>query len=161
MRVAGLAAGLAAAGADVTLLAPWHPARGSGPAPEGVELRRHVLPANALPALAPERLASPQALLSLQPQAWGPRGLLEELGRFDVVQVDFCSPAAWMDLVPPPTKVVYSSHNVEADFVSLQPRPRPLAALALRAHRAAGTSRPCNVPPSLLSGFHPGRRPAP
>ncbi len=132
VRVAGLARGLAAAGAEVTLLAPWHPARGSGQAPEGVRLRRHVLPANALPALTPERLASPQALLSLQPPAWGPRRLLRELGSFDVVQFDFCSQAAWMDLVAPRAKVVYSSHNVEADFVSLQPRPRLLAALARR-----------------------------
>ena len=132
VRVAGLAAGLAAAGAEVTLLAPWHPARGAGRAPAGVELRRHVLAANVLPALVPERLASPQALLSLQPRAWGPRRLLRELGRFDVVQLDFCAQAAWADLLPPHTGVVYSSHNVEADFVSLQPRPRPLAEPARR-----------------------------
>jgi glycosyltransferase involved in cell wall biosynthesis len=132
VRVAGLAAGLAAAGAEVTLLAPWHPARQSGHAPEGVSLRRHVLAANVLPAVVPERLASPQALLSLQPRAWGPRRLLDALGGFDVHQFDFCAQAQWLDLLPSDAAVVYSSHNVEADFVSVQHRPARLARIARR-----------------------------
>src|SRR3954466_14606461 len=69
-------------------------------------------------------------MLSLQPTSWGPRRLLRELGSFDVHQFDFCAQAPWMDLLPPQAKVVLSTHNVEADFVSLQSRPRPLAALA-------------------------------
>lgn len=132
VRVAGLAAGLAAAGAEVTLLAPWHPARGAGRAPAGVRLQRHRLVANALPAVAPVALASPQALLSLQPLAWGPRRTLRELGEFDAYQFDFCAQAPWMDLVPDDAAVLYSAHNVEADFVGLQRRPAWLAAAARR-----------------------------
>lgn len=132
VRVAGLASGLAAAGADVTLLAPWHAARGAGRVPAGVRLRRHRLVANVLPAAVPEALASPQALLSYQPLNWGPRRMFRELGEFDAYQFDFCAQAPWMDLVPEGAAVVYSAHNVEADFVGLQPRPSWLAAAARR-----------------------------
>ena len=114
VRVAGLARGLAAAGADVTVLSPWHPRqprRALGPA---VEHHTHLLPSSALTALA-SRVAPGQALLSLEP-SFIPRRLLRSLGTFDVVQFDFCAQAAWMDLLPGDPAIVYSAHNVEREF---------------------------------------------
>ena len=125
--------GLAAAGAEVTLLAPWHPARGSA-----VRRRRGAAPprlaANALPALVPERLASPQALLSLQPTAWGPRRLLRKLGSFDAVQFDFCAQAPWMDLLPRGRRRLLGAQR-RGRLRRLQRRPR-----RWRSWRAGGSS---------------------
>jgi hypothetical protein len=119
VRVAGLASGLAAAGAEVTLLTPWHPRQPRAPLGPAVDHRVHVLPADALPALAP-RLASPQAMLSVEPPSVGPRYLLRRLGRFDVYQFEFCAQAPWMGLVSPGATVVYSAHNVESDFLAAE-----------------------------------------
>ena len=116
VRAAGLAQGLAAAGADVTVLSPWHPRQYRGALGPLLEHRTHVLPANVLPAVA-ERVAPSQAMLSLEPLAL-PRQLLRRLGRFDVYQFEFCAQARWMDLVPDGAKVVYSAHNVERDYFS-------------------------------------------
>jgi hypothetical protein len=116
VRAAGLAQGLAAAGADVTVLSPWHPRQHRGALGPSLEHRTHVLPANVLPAIA-ERVAPSQAMLSLEPLAL-PRQLLQRLGRFDVYQFEFCAQARWIDLVPEGAKVVYSAHNVERDYFS-------------------------------------------
>lgn len=115
VRVAGLARGLARAGADVTLLSPWHPRQPCGVLGPDIDHRVHALPSSALTAVG-QRVAPGQALLSLEPAALLPRRLLRSLGRFDVYQFEFCAQAAWMDCVPPGSAVVYSAHNVEPEF---------------------------------------------
>jgi glycosyltransferase involved in cell wall biosynthesis len=114
VRSAGLACGLAAAGADVTLISPWHPRSESIP---GIRSVHHRLAASLLPWALPTDFAPAQALLSLQPTGFGPRRLFARLGRFDVYQFELCAQAAWMKLVPPGAAAVYSSHNVEQDFL--------------------------------------------
>lgn len=117
VRTAGLASGLAAAGAEVTVVSPWHPRSGTIP---GVAQVHHRLAASVLPWALPGRFAPAQALLSLQPTGIGPRRLLRRLGRFDVYQFELCAHAAWMDLVPSDAAVVYSAHNVEHDFLAAE-----------------------------------------
>jgi glycosyltransferase involved in cell wall biosynthesis len=118
-RTAGLAMGMARAGAEVAVLCPWSPGQPrTGRLPGGVRLRTHLLAANTLPFLLPRSLASHLALMSLQPLALGPRRLLRSFADFDVVQFEFCAQAAWMKLVPPGALVAYSAHNVEKDFFS-------------------------------------------
>jgi hypothetical protein len=149
VRVAGLARGLAAAGADVTVLSPWHPRQRRGDLGSAVEHHTHVLPTNALPALG-ERIAPSQAMLSLEPRLL-PERLLRRLGRFDVYQFEFCAQARWMSLVPGDAKVVYSAHNVERDYFEwsaqhhlLRTAPaRRLAALEQAAVRQADLVLTC------------------
>ncbi len=115
VRVAGLARGLARAGADVTLLSPWHPRQPRGVLGPEVDHRTHLLPSSALTAIG-QRVAPGQALLSLEPSALLPRRLLGALGTFDVYQFELCAQATWMECVPPGAAVVYSAHNVEQEF---------------------------------------------
>lgn len=115
VRVAGLARGLARAGADVTLLSPWHPRQPRGVLGPDVDHRTHLLPSSSLTAVG-QRVAPGQALLSLEPAALLPRRLLRSLGTFDVYQFEFCAQTAWMEYVPPGAAVVYSAHNVEHEF---------------------------------------------
>jgi glycosyltransferase involved in cell wall biosynthesis len=118
VRTAGLARGLARAGATVAVLCPWYPDQ-----PRAAELEEqlwihsHFLPSNLLPVAMAHTSASPLALLSLQPRSrWGPRRQLARFGDVDVVQLEFCANARWIELLPPGVKVVYSAHNVERDF---------------------------------------------
>lgn len=115
VRVAGLARGLARAGADVTLLSPWHPRQPRGVLGPDVDHRTHLLPSSALTAVG-QRVAPGQALLSLEPAAVLPRRVLRSLGPFDVYQFELCAQTAWMEHVPPGAAVVYSAHNVEHEF---------------------------------------------
>ena len=116
-RTIGLARGLARAGAEVTALCPWHPRQPrKAQLEERLVLCTHRLVANVLPAVLPRTLASPLALLSLQPQTASSRRLVHSLGHFDVVQFEFCAQVRWLEMLGPGTKTVYSSHNVERDF---------------------------------------------
>jgi glycosyltransferase involved in cell wall biosynthesis len=117
-RTGGLASGLARAGAEVDVLCPWVPGQPwAGRVAGGVTCRSHLLASNLLPSVLPRSLASPLALLSLQPRSpWGPKRLLRSLADFDVFQFEFCAHADWIDLVPAHAAVVYSAHNVEFDF---------------------------------------------
>lgn len=117
-RTLGLAAGMARAGAEVAVLCPWHPRQPRRALlEERLELRTHRLAANALPAVLPRTIASPLALLSLQPQATlGPRRLFASFASFDVVQLEFCAQARWLEMLNGAVRTVYSAHNVERDF---------------------------------------------
>jgi glycosyltransferase involved in cell wall biosynthesis len=117
-RTLGLAAGMARAGAEVTILCPWHPQQPrEAQLEERLALRTHRLAANVLPALLPQSVASPLALLSLQPRNGRRlRRLLGNAGRFDVVQLEFCAQARWLEKLNGGVKTVYSAHNVERDF---------------------------------------------
>lgn len=123
VRTLGLARGLARAGATVTILCPWVP---WNPRHEDLEprldCRRHHLASNLLPATPLARLAPPLALLSLQPRSRArQRRWLARLSNFDIVQFEFCAQAGWMDLVSPGSAICYSAHNVERDFLGLEP----------------------------------------
>lgn len=114
-RTAGLAEGLARAGAEVTVLCPWNPGQPLRGRCAGYEIRSTFSAVHVLPRILPGRHVSPLALLSLEPL----RGARRRLARFadaDVVQFDFCAQARWMPLVPPRARIVYSAHNVERDF---------------------------------------------
>jgi len=120
VRVFGIACGLARAGAEVAVLCPWVPWNRLHAQPEpGLECFSHLLCANLLPALA-HWLAPSQVLLSFQPRTVGLRRRLARFREFDVFQFEFCAHARAMDLAPPGAKVVYSAHNVEADFLSAE-----------------------------------------
>jgi glycosyltransferase involved in cell wall biosynthesis len=84
---------------------------------DGLALRTHRLTTNVLPAFLPRTLASPLALLSLQPcGTWGTRQLLRSFASFDVVQLEFCAQAPWLKMLDGNAKTIYSAHNVERDF---------------------------------------------
>jgi glycosyltransferase involved in cell wall biosynthesis len=152
VRTYRLSAGLAAAGARVDLLAPWAP---------GLPLRRfvrdrvclhpHLFLANALPALADGRV-SPLVALSWQPFVLGPRRRLTAIGTPDVLQVHFCAHARWMERLAGRAKLVYVAHNVEQDYLRMQPdQPwasdamlRRLADLERRAVRASDLVIACS-----------------
>ncbi|MGZ8794354.1 MAG: glycosyltransferase family 4 protein [Gaiellaceae bacterium] len=120
-RTLGLSAGMARAGADVTVLCPWHPRQPrQAQLEERLVLRTHRLVANALPAVLPRRVASPLALLSLQPRTGSLRRLLRALGHFDVIQFEFCAQALWLEGLDRGVKTVYSAHNVERDFFAAE-----------------------------------------
>lgn len=113
VRTAGLAEGLARAGAEVEVLCPWYPGQPrNGRVADAFTCRSHFSAANLLP-LTLEWLASPLALLSLQPP---PRRLLRSFADYDLVQFEFCAQARWMRLVPDRVVIVYSAHNVERDY---------------------------------------------
>jgi glycosyltransferase involved in cell wall biosynthesis len=113
VRTAGLAEGLARAGANVVLLCPWYPGQPrNGRVADAFTCRSHFLPSNLLP-LTLEWLASPLALLSLQPL---PRRVRRSFEDYDVVQFEFCAHARWMTAVPASARIVYSAHNVERDY---------------------------------------------
>jgi glycosyltransferase involved in cell wall biosynthesis len=134
VRAAGLAAGLARAGATVAVLCPWYPEQPlSGELEERLSIHSHFLPFNLLPVALPRPSASPLALLSLQPRSpWGPRRRLAEFADFDVFQLEFCANARWIDLLPPGGKVVYSAHNVERDFFQANGNGNPLRRWSLQ-----------------------------
>lgn len=146
VRTYRLAAGLAAAGATVDVLCPWHPGSARRPAPmAGVTTHRHLFVANVLPAILDGGLVPPLVSLSWQPFALGPRRRFRRIGRADIVQFEFCAHAAWMERMRTVTKVVYSAHNVEYDFAGARTRPsivreaamRRLAAIERRAVHAS------------------------
>lgn len=114
-RIAGLARGLAAGGALVTVLSPWHPRQRPDRLGPGVIHRSHRLVTSAAVFAMPSRVAPSQAVLSLEPR-WSARRLLRRLGPFDAYQFEFCAHAHWMELVPRQAVVIYSAHNVERDF---------------------------------------------
>jgi glycosyltransferase involved in cell wall biosynthesis len=118
VRTAGLASGLARAGATVAVLCPWYPDQPRAAELEDrLSIHSHFLPSNVLPVALSRSSASPLALISLQPRSrWGPRRHLAEFTDFDVFQLEFCANARWTELLSPTGKVVYSAHNVERDF---------------------------------------------
>jgi glycosyltransferase involved in cell wall biosynthesis len=122
VRTLGLARGLARAGATVAILCPWVPwNRRREELEPRLSCSRHLLACNLLPATPLTRVAPPLALLSLQPRLWGgPRRWLSSFSDLDVVQLEFCAQARWMDLFPPDCAVCYSAHNVERDFLTLE-----------------------------------------
>jgi glycosyltransferase involved in cell wall biosynthesis len=144
-RAYHLAVGLARAGATVDLACPWHPRIPRRPFErDGITIRPFVFAAGALPALLGDRIVPPLFQLSLQPLTRGPRRLLRLCELYDVVEFHFCAYASWMTRVARQTRVVYSAHNVEADYERTQPAPAirrafagKIARLERRAARAS------------------------
>ena len=122
VRAYRLAVGLAKAGAHVDLSCPWHPRLPLGPFErEGITIRPFVFAANLLPALLGDRIVSPLLQLSGQPFTFGPRRLLRQSRLYDLVEFHFCAYASWMSRFTANARVVYSAHNVEADYAVMEP----------------------------------------
>jgi glycosyltransferase involved in cell wall biosynthesis len=133
VRTFGVAAGLAKAGADLTLLCPWSPGQQREAHDEdGVRIVPHVLPANVLLPVPDHWLPSIVAH-SLQPF---PRRLFSRLGTFDIVQFDFCAYPHWMRRLAGGPKLVYASHNVEADLFGAHAERSPFHRLLARRLRS-------------------------
>jgi glycosyltransferase involved in cell wall biosynthesis len=138
---------MARAGAEITILCPWHPQQPrEARLGERLRLRTHRLAANVLPALLPQTLASPLALLSLQPRKGRslPR-ILRMVGSFDVLQLEFCAQARWLERFNGGVKTVYSAHNVERDFFAADAADHRLGRWSVRRleqleHLAVGQS---------------------
>ena len=136
VRTFRLASGLATAGAHVELLAPWF----FGQPPRvhergGVTIRPQFFAANAM-ALLPKAFFPPLIALSAPPRGPAARHWLRTLGEYDIAQFDFCVHPDWMERAPRGVKVVYSAHNVEYDYLRLQPLCRGLRGPMLRRMRA-------------------------
>ena len=117
VRTYRLAVGLARAGASVDLACPWNPGLPLHPFErEGITIRPFVFAANLLPVILGDRVVPPQLQLAAQPLTRGPRRLLRDCGRYDLVDFHFCAYASWMHRVAKETRVVYSAHNVELDY---------------------------------------------
>jgi glycosyltransferase involved in cell wall biosynthesis len=131
-----LAAGLARAGARVEVLAPWCP--GQPPSPyerEGVMIRPQFFSANAL-ALLPETVVPALVALSVVPPGPAARRWLRALAAYDIAQFEFPAHPDWMERAPRSVKIVYSAHNVEYDYLRLQPLRRRVRGTMLRRTRA-------------------------
>lgn len=135
VRTFRLAAGLARSGADVSVLCPWSPGQPRRAHDrEGVTIRPHLLPANALLAVPDHWLHSAVAH-SLQPYRLGPSRLLKRGGPYDIVQFDFCAYPRWMERIRGDAALVYSAHNVESDLYGAdEGASRIRRALARRLH---------------------------
>lgn len=132
VRTHRLAVGLVRAGASVDVLAPWAPGAPRNTVElEGVRFRSHLLPANALPLAFRDRLVPSMVAHSWQPFALGPRKLLNGFADYDVAQFEHVARARWMRRTPTRLKV-YSSHNVEADYLRYEPAPWALRTSMLR-----------------------------
>jgi glycosyltransferase involved in cell wall biosynthesis len=164
-----LATGLAQAGATVDVLFPWTPGQPLGATRrDGVTLHPHRFAANVLPALFRDRLVPSPVALAAQPYALGPRRRLRGFDGYDVVQFEFCATARWMGRAPAGARVVYSAHNVEADFWSHAqlrrgPRRAMCRAVAALERRAVGVSDMVLVPTQadadrLTELYGPARR---
>jgi glycosyltransferase involved in cell wall biosynthesis len=128
-----LASGLATAGASVDVLCPWGPGLPLRPfAADGVTVHPHRLVANALPRLLRDRRVPSQVALSWQPDWLGPRRLLARFRDYDVVQFEFVAQARWARALDGRSAVVYSAHNVEADYLRRGPLAPSLAGYSLR-----------------------------
>ena len=122
MRAYRLAVGMARAGGQVELACPWHPGLPRNPFErDGITIRPFLFLANALPVLLGDRIAPPQLQLSIQPFTRGPRRLLGDAGRYDVVEFHFCAYGSWVRRIAGTTRVVYSAHNVELDYALAEP----------------------------------------
>ena len=154
VRTSRLAAAVARAGARVDVLCPWVPGTPWRPfRRDEVTHHPHAFAANLLPALLGSRLVPPLVALSWQPFRWGPARRLRRFRGYDIAQFDFCAHAAWMERIPPSTRVVYSAHNVECDFARPRTRRsivggaalRRLAELERRAVRASALVVTCTA----------------
>jgi glycosyltransferase involved in cell wall biosynthesis len=88
--------------------------------------------ANAL-ALLPETVVPPLVALGAVPPGPAARRWLRELAKYDIAQFDYCAHPDWMERAPRSVRVVYSAHNVEYDYLRLQPlRRRVRGAMLLR-----------------------------
>ena len=136
VRAFRLAAGLATAGAHVDILAPWFPRQPPRVYErDGVTIRPHFFPANAL-ALLPAAFLPPLIALSAPPRGPSAKRWLRALARYDIAHFDFCAHPDWMERAPRGVKVVYSAHNVEYDYLRLQPLFRGVRGQMLRRMRA-------------------------
>ena len=132
VRALRLAAGLAAAGAHVDMLAPWFP--GQPPHTherEGVTIHPQFFAANAL-ALLPGAFLPSLIALSAPPRGPSARRWLRTLAGYDIAHFDFCAHPDWMERAPRDVKVVYSAHNVEYDYLRSQPLFRGVRGRMLR-----------------------------
>jgi glycosyltransferase involved in cell wall biosynthesis len=121
VRTFRLAAGLRRAGVTVDLLCPWVPAQPwRSVACDGVTVHPQVLATSALRLVVRERWVPSLVTLSLEPAwtSWSRR--IRRFADYDVVQFEFCPRAAWMSMVSGRQRVVYSAHNVEADYTRAQ-----------------------------------------
>lgn len=153
VRTCGLATGLARAGANVHVLFPWEPRLPRADFQrDGVRCHPHTWLADVAPAILGDGLLPPIVLLSCQPLGLGPRQRLRCLGRFDVIQFEFCAYPRWMEALRGCAKIVYSAHNVERDLAAAQKWPRLvrgaalgyLASLESRSVHAADLLLTCN-----------------
>jgi glycosyltransferase involved in cell wall biosynthesis len=85
-----------------------------------VTVHPHVLAAGALRLLARERWVPSLVTLSFEPSWTGWPRRLRRFADYDVMQFEFCAHAAWMSRTPGGPRVVYSAHNVEADYTRAQ-----------------------------------------
>lgn len=141
VRTFRLAAGLRHAGATVDVLCPWIPGQpGRSFQRDGVTVHPHVQVTGALRLLAGERWIPSLVTLSFEPHrlGWGRR--LRRYMHYDVVQFEFCAQAAWMARVSRGPVIVYSAHNVEADYIRAQSG-RARAGLAVFARRIESLER--------------------
>jgi glycosyltransferase involved in cell wall biosynthesis len=133
VRVERLAVSLADAGARVDVMFPWRPPMRFGSFEQlGVFWHPQYFAANVLPLALGERRIPPLVALSWQPTRLGPRRRLHQFAGYDVIQFEFCAQARHMNAVPAGAKVVYSSHNVEYDFLRQQPPPLLRSAMLRR-----------------------------
>jgi glycosyltransferase involved in cell wall biosynthesis len=106
----------------VDVVCPWTPGRSLRPfRRDGVRYHPHYLASGLLPLVLRGRVVPSLYALSLQPEAFGPRRLLERFAGHDVFQFEFPCHARWMERVPDGVLVGYSAHNVEADYLAAQP----------------------------------------
>jgi glycosyltransferase involved in cell wall biosynthesis len=116
VRTFQLAKGLARLGADVDLACPWSPGQPlRGFHLDGVRIRPGLFPTLPLLAISDDWLPSaiPIAWEAALPRA---RSLLREAASYDIAQFEVSGYGPWMERVPAGVKVVYATHNVDADF---------------------------------------------
>jgi glycosyltransferase involved in cell wall biosynthesis len=133
VRTFRLAVALAAAGASVDLLCPWGPGLPLGRfARGGVLIETHAFASDVLPLVFRDRLLPSQVVLSWQPFHLGPRQRLRHAGRYDVVELHHVAQAGWFRHIAGQATLVYSAHNVEADYVRSGPLGASLGGYAVR-----------------------------
>jgi Glycosyltransferase Family 4/Glycosyl transferases group 1 len=137
IRIIRLADHLAALGVEVTIATPLKPGAASPfAADSGITVRpvpypflfHHLLTDRPLPY---------QVLVSYHPgYRWLLRRAVGDFGSYDIVQFDHASFADLVETVPTSIPIVYSSHNVEVDYVASECRGARTRAMAVQRTRS-------------------------
>jgi glycosyltransferase involved in cell wall biosynthesis len=115
IRVVQLAKALTLAGIDVTVLTPWHPRqKASRPSIESFKLFQARYPF-VLPLIFTDRPFPYQYLTSFHPGL--SLSMRHALTAFDIYQFEHVQFSSLVHALPRSAIVVYSSHNVEHDYV--------------------------------------------
>lgn len=133
VRIVQLARALHRMGAEVTILAPFHPLQTRELAErEPFELKTFAYPL-AIPVFLLGRRLPYGVLISRHPGL----GLLLRgfIRRFDVVQFEHAFLAGLLDAVPKDHTVVYDAHNVDSDYVESECRSELARRIARRRMR--------------------------